>query len=201
MQLLIIRHGLPLRVVKEDNTPADPELSETGKQQAQKLAQWLKNEKLDAIYCSPMKRARMTAEPLAAIKEIQLQEEPGVAEFDQQSSEYIPMEELKKTDYKRWKELVDGAFEEMFDLESFRKKALDTLERIIAENKGKTVAVVCHGGIINTFAANVLGIDKHLFFPPEYTGISRFMAASSGQKSVITLNESGHLRDDIAYKS
>jgi len=190
-----------MRVVKKDNTPADPELSETGKQQAIKLAQWLKNEKLDAIYSSPMRRARMTAEPLAEIKGIQIQEEPGVAEFDRQSSEYIPMEELKETDYDRWKELVDGGFEDMFDLESFRKNALESLENIIADNKGKNVAVVCHGGIINTFAAHVLGIDKHLFFPPEYTSISRFMAAGSGTKSIITLNESGHLRDDIAIES
>ena len=198
MQLLIIRHGLPLKVVKKDNTPADPELSEIGKHQAQKLAQWLKNEKLDAIYCSPMKRARMTAEPLAALKGIQLQEEPGVAEFDRDSSEYVPMEELKETDPERYKELVTGGFEDQFDLTAFREKALASLEKIIGDNKGKQVAVVCHGGIINTFAANILGIDKHLFFPPEYTGINRFMIGG-GHRTIICLNESAHLRDDIKF--
>ena len=201
MELIIIRHGLPLRVEKKDNTPADPELSEIGKMQAQKLARWLENEKIDAIYCSPMMRARMTAEPLARLKNMEIIIEPDVAEFDRDSSEYVPMEELKETDYKRWKELVDGGFEEQYDLEEFRQKAVQSLERIISENRGRRVAVVCHGGIINAFAAYILGIKKQLFFPPEYTCINRFMAASSGEKSVISLNESGHLRDDLSYKS
>ena len=147
-----------------------------------------------------MQRARMTAEPLAQLQGIKIIIENDVAEFDVKSSEYIPMEELQKTDPKRFKEFVSGEYEKQFDMESFRGKALDSLEKIIAAHKGKKVAVVCHGGIINIFAAHVLGIDKHLFFPPEYTSISRFMAASSGIKSVITLNESGHLRDDIEIK-
>jgi len=199
MELIIIRHGLPLRVEKKDNTPADPELSETGKNQAKKLAQWLKNEKLDAIYSSPMMRAKMTAQPLAETQGLEIQIEPGVAEFDVKSSSYVPMEELKATDYERWKELVDGGFEDHYDLDAFRKKVVDCLEKIIAENRGKRVAVICHGGIINSFAAYILGIEKHMFFAPEYTCINRFMAASSGTKSVVSLNESGHLRDDLVF--
>ena len=198
MELLIIRHGLPLRVIKEDNTAADPELSETGQQQAHKLAQWLKNEHLDAIYASPMKRALMTAEPLAVLKGIEIQIEPGVAEFDRQSSEYIPMEELKQTDPEYYKELVTGGFEKQFDLTSFREKALASVEKIITDNKGKKVAIVCHGGIINTFAANILGIEKQLFFPPEYTCINRFMIGG-GHRTLISLNESAHLREDIEF--
>jgi probable phosphoglycerate mutase len=199
MELIIIRHGLPLRVEKKDNTPADPGLSETGIKQAEKLGQWLKNDKIDAIYSSPMKRARMTAEPLSKFKEIEVNIDPGLAEFDVQSSAYVPMEELRETDYERWKELVTGGFEAMYDLEAFRQKVLEGLDRIAAENKGKRVVVVCHGGLINTFAAHVLGIKKHLFFAPEYTSINRFLAASSGLKSLVCLNETGHLRDDLVF--
>jgi len=71
MELIIIRHGLPLRTEKTDGSPADPKLSETGIEQAKKLASWMRNEHLDALYCSPMMRARMTAEPLAAVKNME----------------------------------------------------------------------------------------------------------------------------------
>ena len=64
MELILIRHGLPLRVENTDGSPADPGLSVKGVHQAEKLAVWMKNEELDAIYCSPLKRARMTAQPL-----------------------------------------------------------------------------------------------------------------------------------------
>jgi probable phosphoglycerate mutase len=197
MELILIRHGLPLRVEREDGSPADPGLSEKGIGQAAKLARWMETEKLDAIYSSPMARAKETADPLSEVKGIEITIESGIAEFDNQSSVYIPMEELKAKDYKRWLELVEGGFSEQFDLTSFKKEALESIEKIILENSGKRVAAVCHGGVINVWAAHVLGIDKYLFFPPEYTSINRFWASSSGVRSLISLNETGHLRDDL----
>jgi probable phosphoglycerate mutase len=197
MELILIRHALPLRVEREDGSPADPGLSEIGIEQAAKLARWMDSEKLDAIYSSPMARAKETADPLSDVKGIEITIESGIAEFDNQSSSYIPMEELKAKDYERWLELLEGGFSEHFDLASFKKAALESIEKIIPENKGKRVAAVCHGGVINVWAAHVLGIDEYLFFAPEYTSINRFLASSSGVKSLVSLNETGHLRDDF----
>jgi 2,3-bisphosphoglycerate-dependent phosphoglycerate mutase len=197
MELILIRHALPLRVEKEDGSPADPGLSQTGFEQARKMARWLAPEKLDAIYSSPMNRAHMTAKILAESKGIEIIPEPGVMEFDNASSVYVPMEELRARDYDRWRDLVTGGFENLFNLDDFRKRVLHSLEAIINRNSGKRVAVVCHGGIINIWAAHVLGIDKFLFFAPEYTSINRFLASGKGQRSVASLNEAGHLREDL----
>lgn len=200
MELILIRHALPLRVERKDGSPADPGLGPKGMEQARKLARWMQSERLDAIYSSPMNRAKMTAECLAEVKGMTIIPEPGVMEFDNQSSTYIPMEELKAKDYERWRELVQGGFEAQIDLEGFRKGVIESLDNIVSGNKGKRVAVVCHGGIINTWAAHVLGIDKFLFFAPEYTSINRFLASDSGARSIASLNESGHLRDDLALR-
>ena len=198
MELLLIRHALPLRVEKQDGSPADPGLSQIGVEQARKLARWMESESLDAIYSSPMNRAQMTAKFVAEVKGFKINIEPGVAEFDNQSSVYVPMEEMKAKDYNRWLNLVSGGFENLFNLDNFRKNALNSLESIISQNSGKRVAVVCHGGIINIWAAHVLGIDKFLFFAPEYTSINRFFASGKGQRSVASLNETAHLRNDFA---
>ena len=201
MELILIRHALPLRVEKEDGTPADPELSKTGVQQAQKLARWMENEKVEVIYCSPLMRARMTAKPLADIKGLEIKIEPGVAEIDEYSPTYIPLEELKEKEPEKWKELLEVGVESVYNsiqnLETFRKTVINSITRIIAENKGMKVAVVCHGGIINIWAAHILGMKKSLFFKPEYTSINRFMASSSGVHSLISLNQTGHLRPDL----
>ncbi|MBI4768005.1 MAG: histidine phosphatase family protein [Deltaproteobacteria bacterium] len=197
MELLLIRHALPLRVEKEDGSPADPGLSETGIDQARRLARWMESEQLEAIYSSPLNRARMTAQFLAEVKGIEIHIEPGIAEFDNQSSVYVPMEELRAKDYEQWLKLVSGGFEERYNLKDFRKVAVTSIETIIAQNSGRRVAVVCHGGIINIWAAHVLRIDKFLFFAPEYTSINRFLASGKGQRSVASLNETAHLRENL----
>ena len=200
MELILIRHGLPYRVEKKDGTAADPELSPKGIEQAQRLARWLQNEPLDAIYCSPLMRARMTAKPLSDVKRLDVSIEPDVAEIDAHASTYIPLEELKKNEPEKWRALLEVGMEAVFDgmqdLETFREKIIKRIKQIIADNKGRKVAIVCHGGIINIWAAHILGLEKSLFFKPDYTSISRFMASGSGVHSLVSLNETGHLHED-----
>lgn len=194
MELLLVRHGLPLRIENSDGTAADPPLSDEGHEQAARVARWLEREAIDALYASPMRRAYQTAEPLVKTSGLALQIEPGVVEFDPDAASYIPMEELKANDYERWLELVQGGLYAALDIVGFRRGVVETLERLIAGNPGRRVAVFCHGGVINSWASHVLGIDSPLFFEPTYTSISRFLAASSGERSVVTLNEAAHLR-------
>jgi probable phosphoglycerate mutase len=195
MELIMIRHGLPLRVEKEDGSAADPQLSKTGIEQAEKLANCMRNESLDALYCSPLMRARMTADPLAAVKNLEIQIEPDIAEYDKDKSSYIPVEELKEKDPERWKRLVaEGSSLSAQEMEVFRKRVLESLEKIIAENRGKKAVLVCHAGVINVWTSHVLETKRTMLFLPEYTSINRFMASSTGAVSVKSLNEAGHLR-------
>ena len=192
MELMLIRHGLPEKVINEDGSPANPPLSKTGLEQAQKVADWLVDHEIDRLYSSPMQRAFQTAEPLARLKELEIEIRDGVAEYDRESGHYIPVEQLKELDYKRWRRLMDGNVDEV-DFPDFCKGVITTFEEIIAENRGKKVAITCHGGVINVWTAHVIGFEPRMFFNPNYTSINRFMAASSGEKSVITLNEHFHL--------
>ena len=191
MELILIRHGLPEKIVTEDGSPADPPLSKTGLEQAEKVAEWLRPIQIDRLYSSPMRRARQTAGPLAAQKSLAVELRDGVAEYDQNSALYIPVEQLKEQDYERWLRLMKGEVD--IDFPEFAKTVCEALDAIIAENRGKRVAVTCHGGVINVFTAYVIGFEPRMFFNPNYTSISRFMAASSGEKSVITLNQHVHL--------
>jgi probable phosphoglycerate mutase len=197
MELILIRHGRPLRVERRDGEPADPDLNEEGRRQAQKMARWLEGERIDAIYSSPLNRAKSTARPLAESKGIDIIIEPGVSEFDTLSSSYIPMEEIKEQDYELWRQLMAGGFADMYDLDTFQKTVVQSLEGIIGDNKSKRVAVVCHGGVINLWTAHVMGLGVSMFFAPEYTSIHRYMAAGAGVRSLITLNSSCHLREDV----
>jgi probable phosphoglycerate mutase len=201
MELILVRHALPQRIERDDGKPADPQLSDEGRRQAERLAEWLGAEPYDAVYASPLRRARETAQPLATTRGLSVQIEPGVIEFDPASDSYIPMEELKSGDYQRWQQLVAGGILDGVDVDRFRVTVVTSLEALIGAHRGQRIVVVCHGGVINTWTAHVLGMEKTLFFDPTYTGISRFLAASSGERSVASLNEVAHLRPVIVAKA
>ena len=196
VELVLIRHGLPIRVETAEG-PADPELSEAGRAQAEHMAAYLASERIDAVYTSPLRRASETAAPLARLLGLSPIVDPDVAEFDRDSPEYIPIEELKAAGDPRFHEFANGGAAGLEDLDAFSLRVTAALDRIIDTNPGRTVAVVCHGGVINVFIASVLGValDGPGFFYPNYTSIHRVAASRSGIRSVVTLNETSHLRN------
>lgn len=188
MELLLIRHALPVRI--DEGTvdgPADPHLAPLGVAQAEALAGWLSAEQIDAIWCSPMRRALETAAPVSERLGHPITVEDGLAEYDRDAASYIPIEELKAANDPRWSEVPEQP-------EEFRAVVVEAVERIVAAHPGQRVAVICHGGVVNAYAGHVLGVANPLFFLPEYTSITRVLAASSGERSIQTLNESAHLR-------
>ena len=195
MELLVIRHALPVRIANADGSPADPPLSEAGRRQAERLAAWLSGERIDALYASPMRRARETAAPLAAARGLEIALDPGLVELDHRAEAYVPMEELKAENREAWLALVRGGLYANIDVVAFRRGVVASFERIIAAHPGARVAVVCHSGVINAWAAHVLGIDAPIFYDPGYTSVQRFLAAGSGERMVASLNELAHLRE------
>lgn len=192
--MILVRHGLPIRKATADGTPADPPLSEIGLEQARLVGQWLRDEKIDRIYSSPMRRARETALPLASAIGLDIELDPRIREFDADSPEYIPMEELKRLHPERWKAFVDGGYSSQTDFEAFVDTVTLGLQELVDANPGRRIAVFCHGGVINAWATHVLGIAPRLFLDASYASVNRFMAASTGERSISSLNEVAHLR-------
>ena len=190
MDLVLVRHARPERIDGGDG-PADPELTPLGHRQAAAMAALLGTESFDAIYVSSMVRARQTAAPLEAALGLTAVLSPGVREFDATDRHYVPVEELK-ADKALWQKTVDRFQNE--DMTAFSATVVETIEQIIADHRGHRVAVVCHGGVINVWAAHVLGLAPRPFVDVGYTSISRFVASSTGIRSVFSLNELPHLR-------
>jgi len=191
VKLLLIRHGEP----DTAGPPRpDPPLSAAGRAQGEALAAWLAGESVAAVYTSPLRRARQTAEPLAVHLGHDVTVHDGVAEYDRNSSAYIPMEDLKKTNYEAWRRRMT---QKIFaaNPDAFRNEVATAMEEIIEANRGRRVVVFCHGGVINAWGSHVMGTKEVFFFDPTYTSINRFMAAGSGERTVISLNDTAHLRD------
>ena len=195
MEIVLVRHGLPLRVELETGI-ADPELASEGHEQAAKMAAYLGVEDIEAVYVSPLRRAVETARPLCKLLGLEAVVSEGVAEFDRNSRDYVPVEELRATNDPRWEKLLRGEWDGVDEDPSlFKARVVATVEDMIARHPGGRVVVVCHGGVINQYLAHVLGIETHIgFFYPKYTSIHRVMASRSGQRSIVSINEASHLR-------
>jgi probable phosphoglycerate mutase len=163
--------------------------------QATRLASWLAVDGIDAIVTSPLRRARETAAPLADALGLEPEVDDGVSEYDASSGSYIPIEELREAKDERWYATIEGRWADVggIDPHEFQARVVPAVESLIDRNSGRRIAVVAHGGMINVYLAHVLGIDKMLWFHPEYTSISRVRAAGTGERSVCTLNETAHL--------
>jgi len=194
MELILIRHGLPIRRELSSGR-ADPPLSETGHDQANRVGNYLQSEAIDAVYASPMQRASQTAQPYATLAGHSIRHHEGIVEMDRDASSYVPVEELKQQDYAAWQAIAERDFGASRSGRAFAKTVIDALESIVAEHKGQRIAAFCHGGVINMWASHVLGLKPGFFFEPHYTSVHRFLCAGSGERNILSLNETPHLRD------
>jgi 2,3-bisphosphoglycerate-dependent phosphoglycerate mutase len=195
VELLWVRHGEPERIASGSGVPADPALTALGREQAARLAAWLAFEPIDRVLSSPQRRAIETAGPIAAAHGLDVEVVQGLVEYDASSDSYIPMEELRATNDPHLQAMYEGRWEE-FGAESaatFRTRIAATLDDVITQNPGRRVVAVCHGGVINVACAITLGLDRHLWFEPHYTSLTRMVASRSGVRSLASLNERAHL--------
>jgi broad specificity phosphatase PhoE len=111
MDLLFVRHAEPERVAPGSGQPANPSLTAHGKEQAQRLADWLAHEQINTVLSSPQQRAIETAQPVADAHGLTVDIVDGLVEYDVQSDHYIPMEELRATNDPRLAAMIEGRWE------------------------------------------------------------------------------------------
>jgi len=190
-----VRHGLPVRVEGAEG-PADPVLTDEGRRQSERLAEWLAHEHIDHLMSSTLRRAQQTAAPVGDRLGLGVELVQGLSEFDADADSYIPIEELRQTRDPRFFALVEGRWDELgstVDPSAFADLVHTTIEGVIERFPGQRVAVVCHGGVINLYLGRILGAERHLWFEPGYTSISRVAASCDGHRTIVSLNETAHL--------
>jgi 2,3-bisphosphoglycerate-dependent phosphoglycerate mutase len=193
VELVLIRHALPIRLEVVEG-PADPPLSAVGKVQAAACAGMFPVGSLDALYTSPLLRARETAAPIEASTRLTAVVADGVAEWDRDATAYVPIEELRQESPEAWAALASGELHRLgIDVDGFVGRVNGAFEAIASAHPGQRVGVVCHGGVINVYLAGVLELPRLLFFQPDYTSVSRVAVTRSGRRGILSINETQHL--------
>ncbi|MCX6464413.1 MAG: histidine phosphatase family protein [Pseudonocardiales bacterium] len=195
MQLVLVRHALPERVDGAAGGAADPPLTARGAEQAARLVGALGRE-VEALYTSPLTRARQTAAPLAAA----LGRAPAVVadlrEYDADAPQYVPVHEMARADPAAWERMKAGLLPAHVDVPAFAARVVAAVEAVVAAHPGRgTAVVVAHAGVVNGYLAHVLGLARPLAFPLDYAGVTRVLAARDGRRVVRTVNEIAHVAD------
>jgi broad specificity phosphatase PhoE len=202
-RLYLIRHGRASsrssdEAVTAMGLVADPPLDEVGREQSEVLARrLLKMEPPSGLYVSPLRRARETVAPYETATGRTATVVEDVAEWFLGDWEFKDFEELLvehpempgrvlRQDPVLF--LAPGAEPQ----ESFRGRVVNAIESMLTAHDGD-VWVVCHGGVINAYAGNVLGIrDQELFFLPPNTSLNTFVARGD-RRDVWFLADDTHL--------
>jgi broad specificity phosphatase PhoE len=78
----------------------------------------------------------------------------------------------------------------------FRQRVVTAMDEIASKHIGQRVIVFCHGGVINAYAAEVLGLEKDFFFPAANTSITVVRVAGK-QRVLYVMNDIAHVRKHI----
>ncbi len=194
VQLLLVRHALPLR--SEPGQGSDPDLSEEGIAQAERLPAALSRFPVSRLVSSPQRRAIQTAGPLAAELGLQVEVDERLAEYDRDMSHYVPIEEIAKENPEELARLVSGHLPSSVDENAFMARINAAVEELVAAgDHDGTVAVFSHGGVINVLLHQILGTERLLSFHVDYASVTRLLSSRSGKLGVASVNGTEHVWD------
>jgi len=194
MQVLLVRHALPLR--SEHGQGSDPDLSGEGLAQIERLPKALARFPISRVVSSPQRRAVQTAEPVAADRGLTVEIDDRFAEYDRDLPVYIPVEQIRAEMPEEWARLAQGHLPSAVDEDAFRARVRAAVDDLVAEaDPDDTVAVFSHGGVINVLLHEILGTARLLSFPVDYASITRLLFSRSGQATVAGVNTTEHVWD------
>ena len=169
-KIYLIRHGqTDSNSNRQFQGRIDNPLNAKGVAQAEALARYMRNVPLDAIYCSSMLRARMTAAPLAMDHNLPYRPLELLQEVSFGAWEGMAYDEINR----RWPEEMTLFLTRPGDWippegESFaevQKRCHAAFKQIFAEQgHDKSIAIISHGGIIRAQLCALLDMPLNSFW-------------------------------------
>lgn len=165
--VLLVRHGTTPTTGKSlPGRAPGLHLAEAGVQQAQRAgARIAELKRVDAIYCSPLERARETAAPIARATGLRAKVERGLLECDFGDWTGAELTSLMKLPEWRTVQKAPSTFR-FPNGESFtemQSRIVSTLDRLRARHHGGTIVCVSHADPIKAAMAHAIGTHLDLF--------------------------------------
>jgi probable phosphoglycerate mutase len=204
VRLYLIRHGQSgnneARLV---GGPAvfDPPLTPVGEEQARRLGERMAEYGVDAIYSSPLQRAyntglaiaKLTGHDIHVIDDLQEINEPARMAGTDIETAPLPAGVTHRDIKRKFEE--NPTWDNLPGSEAsrhFRDRIVRAVDAIVESNPGKKVAITCHGGVIQSYVAEILGLSSDFPFYCFNASITS-IRAGAGRRVLWRLNDLAHL--------
>jgi broad specificity phosphatase PhoE len=202
-ELILVRHGqqeFPDPATAKVGDWVDPPLSELGRLQAAAAGRQLGRERIDAVYSSHLLRANDTGLAIARLHDLEVHVEEDLREietFRDLPRDVSPIEAVGELRLKGARErFVRQRTWDVYPYternHEFRHRTINVIEGIVALHPGQRVVIACHGGVINAYVAEVLGMRSAMLFRPAHASLHRVRAHDT-VRALSSLNETHHL--------
>lgn len=207
-KIYLVRHAEAMGNVEEFfQGQTDCELSEKGKKQLELLAERFRDIPIEAIYSSPLKRTIDTAEAVNKYHNLPIIRDDGLIEINGGVWEGKPWADLPKlypVEHDLWQNKMQDFYvadgERMTEVFERMKNAVD---KIAAENDGRTIAVVSHGCALRNFLCYAMGKPISALKDvgwSDNTAVS-LVEYENGVPKIIFKNSNDHLTGELSTLS
>jgi len=198
--LILIRHGeTPHNRDKRYQGHRDTSLTTEGKRQTREIALRLRDEPLDAIYSSDLKRTRYMAEVINSYHSLKINILPELREIDFGDWEGKTYNEIQR----EWGRLLSGWEKEPSkikipkgeSIKDLAERVISTIKKIISNHPDQRIAIITHGGPIRIILMDALGLEADNWWGTITSngGIS-IIEYQSKRAEVLLQNDTSHLK-------
>jgi 2,3-bisphosphoglycerate-dependent phosphoglycerate mutase len=179
----------------------NPPLSDKGREQAALLAKRLLVMDLEPfrVYSSPLRRAAETAEAFAREAGSGVTFDDELVEAHIGGWEGKSFEEIVESDpgivqHIRHQRAIWHRAPGAEQGDRFRARVRDVVEGLLSKHRDENLLLFAHGGVINAYVGEILGLRQEMFFLPENTSLNS-VDVNGSTRSVRFLNDVVHLTD------
>ena len=199
--LLLIRHGeTPWNVLGKIQGCTDIDLMETGKYQANLLADKLKGT-FSAIYSSPLNRAFETAQILAAPNHLSVHKKENLREINFGLWEGLTFKEVAATypeAYAKWQTDDAPLCGGDGSLENCAIRARNCLLDLVRQHPNETIVAVSHGGLLKASLIGLFDLRMSMYHQMALgnTCVTTIRFTDDFKPILINLNDTSHLTEE-----
>jgi len=199
---VLIRHGATDASAAHpqilQGSATDSPLSAVGQRQVEQTAQFLTSRRIDALFCSPMLRARQTARPIAESHNLEPRIVPAIIEADLGRWELRSWDQIAHDEPEEYQQFIARPDIHSYgggeSIAAVRDRALPAIERVMSGCLGQSIALVTHRIVIRACVAHLLGVPlaESRRVSPSTCGVS-LLRYSEGKLELVGFNSVFHL--------